>query len=266
MHIDLEGKLQNKKKYDLFFCLPNSFSSALIGFFTGSKNRVGYKSEFRSALFTHSYNEKMQLHRAEQYIDLISGYTGTIIKSAAIELKNSSSENVLLPAGKNLLLNINSEAQSRKMPIELAVKIITEINKKYNFNLLLTGSKKDVDYVKQLEIKLGSTTQVYNYAGKTSLADLLKLVSAVDFVISVDSGIAHVANAFSKNTIVLLGAGNEINTRPFNSTKLKMIRKPGLACAPCVSNTCKFGASICLTEMEPLLIVKALEELVENTN
>ncbi|HEU4472318.1 MAG TPA: hypothetical protein VFR58_14595, partial [Flavisolibacter sp.] len=29
--------------FDLFFCLPNSFSTALAGFATGAKQRVGYK-------------------------------------------------------------------------------------------------------------------------------------------------------------------------------------------------------------------------------
>ena len=33
--------------YDLFFCLPFSFSSAISGFFTSSKTRVGYSTESR---------------------------------------------------------------------------------------------------------------------------------------------------------------------------------------------------------------------------
>src|SRR5215213_1632351 len=34
-----------KEKFDLFFCLPNSFSSALMGFATGAKRRIGFKNE-----------------------------------------------------------------------------------------------------------------------------------------------------------------------------------------------------------------------------
>ena len=35
--------IKQKQRFDLFFSLPDSFSSALIGFTSGAKKRVGYK-------------------------------------------------------------------------------------------------------------------------------------------------------------------------------------------------------------------------------
>jgi heptosyltransferase-2 len=35
-------QIRAKENFDLFFCLPDSFSSALMGFATGTKNRIGY--------------------------------------------------------------------------------------------------------------------------------------------------------------------------------------------------------------------------------
>src|SRR4051812_14351868 len=47
--------IKSKKRYDLFFCLPDSFSSALMGKASGAELRVGYKKELRSILLTHSF-------------------------------------------------------------------------------------------------------------------------------------------------------------------------------------------------------------------
>src|SRR4051812_7936918 len=41
-------ELAKTEAFDLFFCLPDSFSSALMGRATGAKKRVGFKKEWRS--------------------------------------------------------------------------------------------------------------------------------------------------------------------------------------------------------------------------
>ena len=257
--------LRRKKEYDLFFCLPNSFSSAWMGCCTRIKTRIGYKNEFRNFLFTHSYKKKKGLHRVEEYVDLLNEFTGVSSPSFSVKLSKPSKTAVILPQGKNVLLNINSEADSRRMPLELAKKIIVGIQKKYGCNILLTGSKKEIAYVGELENQLNSREKIYNYAGKTDLKELVELVSRVDGVVSTDSGIAHLSNAFSIPTIVLFGAGDEKNTRPYNPKDLKIIRKIGLECAPCISNTCKYGHLKCLRELESGEIVEEVGRLLEKS-
>src|ERR1044071_2596743 len=44
--------ISQKEKYDLFFCLPESFSSALMGYASGAKKRIGFGKELRSLLLT----------------------------------------------------------------------------------------------------------------------------------------------------------------------------------------------------------------------
>jgi heptosyltransferase-2 len=255
------GKSINKrKKYDLFFSLPDSFSSVLLGYFTGSKIRIGYKNEFRNLLLTNSYTKGKGLHRTDEYLELLTKFSGKKITAPAVSLHKELTS-VVLPEGANLIFNINSEAQSRRMPVELAIELINGIKKKLKVNILLTGSGKDIPYVEELLINLTDKNSIFSYAGKTSLAQLIQLVSQADYTISTDSGVAHLSNAFSVKTIVLFGAGNELNTSPYNKTFLKIIRKEGLDCAPCLSNTCKFGAPKCLTMMESAVILSALEEL-----
>lgn len=258
------GKMIGKRyKYEFFFCLPESFSSAWMGFFTRSNKRIGYKKECRNFLLTHSYKLNKGMHRIEEYVNLLTLFSGIQAPSVSVILKKRLEKSNLLPEGKNLLLNINSEAQSRRMPLEIAERIILEINKKYDFNYILNGHAKDIPYVSQLVSKLNPNISIYNFAGKTNLSELIEIVSEVDYVISTDSGVAHLGNAFSVNTIVLFGAGNETNTRPYNANNLKIIRKYGLDCAPCVSNNCKYQQPQCLTELDVKLVVRGLDELIK---
>jgi len=258
-------KISKEHKYDIFFCLPDSFSSAWMGFFTGSKIRIGYKKEFRNFLLTHSYKENKDLHRVEGYVNLLNSFRKIQISNISVALIKNSNRSNLLPQGKNLLLNINSKAQSRKIPIEFAERLIIEINNKYDLNIILTGGKKDIPHMSQLERRLNSLHSVYNYTGKSDLLDLIKIVSEADYIISTDSGVAHLGNAFSIKTIVLFGAGDEKKTRPYNAKNLKIIRKYGLHCAPCVSNKCIYEQPICLTGLDIKQVLLKLDELIDKS-
>jgi len=248
-------------RYDLFFSLPDSFSSALMGFFSRSKIRVGYKSECRGFLLTHAYRRDKNQHRVKGYLGLLENYTGKTFSHPKISISSKPETKFSVPKGRNVVLNINSEAPSRKMPIPIAERIIRKIEGKHKFNIILTGAKRDEPYVSQVMELLTEKENVTNLAGKTTLAGLVDVIRQAEFVITTDSGMAHLSNAVGIKTIVLFGAGDERITGPYNSANLKIVRKDGVPCAPCVSNTCKIGTPICMTEMDPVSILKEFDDL-----
>ncbi|MBK6826007.1 MAG: glycosyltransferase family 9 protein [Chitinophagaceae bacterium] len=71
-------RIRQQKKYDLFFCLPDSLSSAVMAYATGAAKRVGYRKEGRGLLLTASFNKKAGLHRVEEYQDLLQQFTGKL--------------------------------------------------------------------------------------------------------------------------------------------------------------------------------------------
>src|SRR5207249_4862476 len=111
------GKIIRKKEaFDLFFCLPDSFSSALMGYAIAAKERVGFKKELRSRLLTRSYKKKLFVHRVEEYIDLLRQFTNKDIKSNEVLLNapDVSKEDCIV-------ININSEASSRRLRLQKAI-------------------------------------------------------------------------------------------------------------------------------------------------
>ncbi len=247
-------QLGRKKEYDIFFCLPNSFSSAIMAFASGAKKRAGYKKELRSLFLTHAFNKKNSLHRVDEYIDLLQQFAGIQAAAPLVALKNSITEK-----SQAIVVNINSEASSRRLPIEKATTIINALRKSFDGQIILIGSPKEAAFVQQVYQSLSHTRNIENKAGTTSLSQLLALLAGSSVMLTTDSGPAHVANALGIHTVVLFGAGNEHNTAPYNADKRTVIRLGKLACEPCVNNTCKvYGTPKCLVALDENIIVQAV--------
>ena len=245
-----------QKKYDIFFCLPDSFSSAIMGRAIAAKQRVGFKKELRSVFLTHVYSKQKNIHRVDEYIDLLTQFTNKKIHVPPVQLQ--------LPAAEKtnaVIININSEAVSRRLPKEKAVSIIATVRNKINNPIILVGSNKEAAFVEEVFSELPDKRNISSKAGKTSLTELMQLFSTSAAVLTTDSGPAHVANALGVHTIVLFGAGNENNTAPYNKNNRTIIRLGQLACEPCVSNTCKlYGVPQCLVRLDENLITAAVQK------
>jgi heptosyltransferase II len=253
-------KIGKQKKYDIFFCLPDSFSSAVMAFATSATKKAGYKKELRSILLTNSFQKKNNLHRVEEYVDLLQQFANTTIKDPAVELITGATSK------KNtIIVNINSEAVSRRLPAAKAISIINSLRKNFTEEIILVGSPKEKDFVDEVFNALDNKDNITNNAGKTNLLQLVTLFSSCNVMLTTDSGPAHVANALGTNTIVLFGAGNENNTAPYNKNNRTIIRLGQLPCEPCVSNTCKpFGIPKCLLQLDENIIVQQVITALKN--
>jgi ADP-heptose:LPS heptosyltransferase len=246
--------VRKQASFDLFFCLPDSMSSAIMGVATGSKKRIGFRKEGRSLLFTQSY-KRSKAHRVEEYIQLLERFTGTQISPGALRLRYEPTSRQ-----NGIVININSEATSRRLPLAKAVHLISGIRKAFADELVLIGGKQDAPYVGEVIHQLTDKSKIINMSGKTSLADLVPLMGSARMVLTTDSGPAHIANALGVHTVTLFGAGNEQNTAPYNPNYRSIIRLGQLPCEPCVKNTCElFGSPKCLELLDENLIISTMQ-------
>ena len=256
-----------KRKYDLYIALPLSFSSALMGLFSGCTARIGFKSEFRSFLLTHSYKMPAGLHAVKQFEYLLSSYMRKNLKIGPVKMLVPETNTPALPDGKNLLINVNSGSQTRRLPVNKAISLIDEILEEYEFNIILIGGPGEMDFVKHIENGLKEKSRVINFTGKTDLHELAGLMKRSDLMISTDSGNAHMANAVGLKVVVIWGGcGVEGETRPYNRKGI-IILKEDLPCAPCwPSENCKFGDPLCLLKLENQQVFNALDELMSHND
>lgn len=250
------GRLIRKTAtFDLFVSFPNSFSSALMGYATGAKTRIGYRNEARQLLLTKSYQKPSGFHRVEEYVALLENYTDMKANSVSVCLQHS------FPKKDHLVININSEASSRRLTTTKAVEIINAVRKSTTQKIVLIGGAREKAFVNQVLGLLPDPTNIQSVAGETSLPELATLLASAAAVLTTDSGPAHLANALGTQTVVLFGAGNEANTSPYNQSKVQVIRLGELSCEPCTKNVCvRYGIPQCLERLQTAGIVSALHQ------
>lgn len=225
-----------------------------MGYSAGAKQRIGYKKEFRSVLFTRSYKKISAVHRVEEYVYLLRKFTNKEINPGKIVLTTPA-----VAKEDCIIININSEASSRRLPVKKAIDLITAVRRNFKSDLVLIGSKKDIVHVTAVINNLPATHNIINLTGRTSLPELVRKLSAARLVLTTDSGPAHIANALGIHTITLFGAGNEQNTAPFNQSNLSIIRLGKLPCEPCVKNVCVlYGTPKCLEMLDEQIIVNTM--------
>lgn len=253
-------KVASAQKPDIFFCLPDSFSSAIMARATAAKMRVGYGKEFRSWLLTHTISKNPLQHRAVQYLALLEAAGLSLPPKPAVFLQNNSE---LLK--NRIIVNVNSEAEARRLPVEKAIAVIDLLREKSNAELVLVGSPKEYEHVSKVFKGLKSKEDVLMMAGKTNLKQFIELLGTAPVMLTTDSGPMHLANALGVHTVALEGASDEKNTAPFNAEKRTLIRSGLLPCEPCVKNVCQFGVPKCLINMEDALIVEQVLLAHKNT-
>ncbi len=253
-------KIKSSRKYDLFFSLPDSFSSALMGFGAGAKHRVGFKKEFRSFLLTHAFKRPENMHRANEYCSLISLYLKN--KKVRTDCSYLLNPGFVPMEEEYCVINLNSEAISRKIPLLKSIELVNEILYTHPLKVKLTGGPKDNLFIGQVYAALPDKERVQNVSGQTSINDIINLMAGAQFIVSSDSGPAHIAAALHKPLVVIFGAGDEANTGPLHRATSIVVRHGKLPCEPCVKNTCKLAPlPVCLTELDVKKISSALYSL-----
>ena len=249
------GKSLRSENYDIFFTLPDSLSAAIMGKATGAKKRVGFSKEGGFFLLTKVCRRPRNVHRVDEYLAILEQFTGKAITQKEVKIQPEQQKKTEL-----ILLNFNSEAESRRMPLDkgralLALLTQTFPNSKFGF----IGAPKESVYVEELLQGAADLDRISNYCGKTTLVTLANLMASATVLLSTDSGPAHLANSVGLPVVALFGAGNEHNTAPYNSDNLTVIRAGQLACEPCVRNVCKlYGIPKCMQLLDEDRIINAL--------
>jgi len=259
----LFGKSFRAEKYDLFFNLPTSLSSSVLTYATGIKKRIGFKKEGGFFMLTNSFKKPLNVHRVDEYISLLEQFTRVAVDDRKVQLKFNDSSNT----NKNtILINFNSEAESRRIPLNKGKTIINLLTNTFTTKtFVFIGSKRESAFVEQLIDGSENSNRIENLAGKTDLAGLARLMSGSALLLTTDSGPAHLANSLGTPTVVLFGAGNELNTAPYNKMNLSILRYGQLNCEPCVRNTCKlYGIPKCMQLLDELKIIAALRVYLSN--
>jgi heptosyltransferase-2 len=103
--------------------------------------------------------------------------------------------------------------------------------------------------------------QCHNLAGKTTLADMVDLLSLSQVVLSNDSGPMHIAASLHKPLIALYGSSSAEFTPPLSNQTI-ILSVPELVCRPCFQRECPLGHMKCLNELSPDWVLAAIDKII----
>ena len=279
------GKALQKQHgpYDVFITLPPSFSSALIGYGVGSPVRAGFKAEGRRFLLTHSFPKRRGIHLVHAYRYLLKDLQEHLKNSGQVSIPpDESVQRITFPFSeeerrtsflpkqphwKYVVFNVNSEAQSRRLPGEKWIALGDRLLKHESqpVKLVFTGTPGERPRVADVMQALGPKEQLLDYCGKTSIRELAMLLRDADAVVSNDSGPMHLANAVGAPLVTFFGAGDPLETAPFNPEHTIVINKH-IPCSPCVKNRCRFPTVRCLEQISVDEIYQGLMDVMRQTS
>ena len=255
--------------FDMAVLFQNAFEAALIARLAGIKIRVGYNTDGRGFLLSHSVvrgKEVLKLHQVEYYLtflralgwDAPTGDPGLRASPESIARARS----LLFSKGiedHDLLVGLSPGAAygpAKRWPVERFAAIGARAIREWRAKVVVIGTEKEKELGETL-ISAAAPGAV-NLCGMTGLGDALALIKRCQLFVSNDSGLMHVAAALKVPTVAIFGSTDSIATGPRG--KNARIVKQDMECSPCLKPECTVGYR-CLLAVQPEDVWKEMEEL-----
>lgn len=271
-HFDVIQEIR-RNEYDLGILFTHSFSSAWWLWRGHVKNRIGFACNFRSPLLTKPVPFPPDMdsrHLVNTYKELLTPL-GIPLSTTVPSLYISEEENQI--AGELLkldgvpesafILGINPGAAYGSAKCWLPERFV-EVSKKMSdldkdIYILYFGDAASAPLVASICEKLPKE-RVINFAGRTTLRELVALINLCDLFLTNDSGPMHIASALKVPLVALFGSTDDTRTGPYNAGTV--IHKH-VECSPCYKRVCPIDFR-CMTRISVDEVYDELVRLVRD--
>lgn len=256
------GLRLKSEQYDEAIIIPRSFKSVIPAWFAGIKKRTGFNTRLglinNARTFIATRNELF----IRRYISLVADDAYTIRADALPEprlrVDNSRSELLLAKydLDRNGFVAFAPGAEfgpSKQWPSAHFAALADGLMDK-NLQCIIIGSEKDARVGKEI-MQASKAKDIINLCGKTTLPDVIDIISAARCSVTNDSGLMHLAYASGTKLIAIYGSTSAEYTPPLSSNSIIFQKK--ISCRPCFERTCRYGHYNCLTRVTPEEVLSA---------
>lgn len=256
-----------REHFDLAILFQNAIEAAILAFLSGIPQRAGYRTDGRGFLLTHGIPVRQTgctRHHTAYYVWMlnrlgISGGDGKLRLISSEGEKRWAREK--LGDGRWIAINPGAAYGSAKRWIPERFAAVGDIvAKEFNARILLTGGPAERELGQDIESAM--QTQPLNLIGKTSVREMMALLSRCALMVTNDSGPMHVAAAFSVPIVALFGPTDSTTTSPFSANS-RVVRKP-VECAPCLKRECPADHR-CMDSIEVEDVLEAVRSLLHTS-
>ena len=233
--------------FDLAILFQNAFEAALLAFLARIPRRLGYTTDGRGFLLTHRVRRKpdyKQVHQIDYYLGILEGVSmkpqGRDLTMVITAQERQRAAETLAGCGvrnKQVIVGINPGAAygtaKRWMPERYAA-LGRRLMQALDARIIIFGGPGEGGLGRQIADSLDH--RGVDLCGKTSLREAAALIERCNLFITNDSGLMHIAAAFDRPLVAIIGPTNHTTTGPSNP-KSRIVRVP-TPCSPCLKPDC----------------------------
>jgi heptosyltransferase-2 len=261
------------QNFDLAILFQNAFEAALLAYLAGIRYRVGYNTDARGFLLSHSVPrdpEVMKQHQVEYYLSILRpmGWEAPV-KDPVLHVapKDEGTIERLLAShgisGHDILLGLSPGATygpAKRWPVERFAVIGDWAAERWGVKVILMGSAPEKELCGALNQKMKE--KALDLSGMTTLGEAMALIKRYKFFVCNDSGLMHSAAALNVPTVAIFGSTDAVATGP-RGKYAKIVREL-VECSPCLEPECRFGHYRCMLNITPERVWEELNGLREN--
>ncbi|MGD0020745.1 MAG: glycosyltransferase family 9 protein [Smithellaceae bacterium] len=224
--------IKESGEYDLWIDFgPWPRINALLSCFSNARFKVGFKTkgQYRHYIYDLTTEHSAHLHELDNYKNLL--------KQLGLDCHNLPSINMQIPESSDNRITIHmfpggSRSYLKEWPDANWIEIIDQLTV-HHYEVFLTGAKIDREKAEQIKEQIANRNGVNIVAGTLDLKQTAELLKSSMLVISVDTGIMHLASALGCNLIVLHGPTSAKRWGPLDANAISL--QSGLQCSPCLN-------------------------------
>lgn len=225
------------QKFDKVYVLKRSFSSALIAFLSGARERVGFDTEGRKLLLTKRVSYRQDQHEVENFLDVLRA-DGIPIRDDYLESWITSEEDSAagellfregVTAGEELvLIHPFAAVPQRGWALEDFAQLSLRL-KEQGLRVGILGSPRERALFESVRDQFGE--DCVDLVGKCPLRVTMALLKKCTLFIGNDSGIMHLAAASGVPIVALFGPQSPVKFGPWS--KQATVLYKAFPCSPC---------------------------------
>jgi heptosyltransferase-2 len=274
-HAGWSGKIRlsrdlRQERFDLAILIQNAFEAALLAYLAGIPGRLGYNTDARGFLLTHSVRLDPALkqgHQVDYYLGILKGASleldGRELTLVVSEKERARAQTTLSRHGVKegtRLIGINPGAtygNAKRWFPERYAALCNRLKGSFQANILIFGGSSEERLGQEVAEMIGK--EAINLCGQTDLREAMALIEKCDLFVTNDSGLMHVAAAFDIPQVVVIGSTDHVATGPSNP-RSQIVRVP-VSCNPCLKPDCPTDHR-CMNEITVDMVHVAAESVL----
>jgi heptosyltransferase-2 len=258
-------------RFDTAYICPNSLKSALIPWWAGIAQRIGYRGEARVGIVNQRLPNPPSGARPPMvaFYSALSGEAGLEADRPHLQL-DASARAAVLPSlglceqGYYVAAPGAEYGPAKRWPAAHFASLAAQLQ----FPVVLLGSGKESALCAEIATQANAQRPgaCLDWSGRTSLDQALAVIAAAKAMVSNDSGLMHVAAAFGTPQVAVFGSSSPLHTPPLSEQaqviwlKEDAAYQPPLDCAPCFARACPLGHTRCLVDIAPARVFALLPQ------